>query len=787
MTRSSRRTERPRALRPLPVAAGVAVAVLIATAGTAHGHAELLSADPAANASITASPPQLVLTFTEAIDPGNSSVSLLSPDGRPVAGMGALRVNDAATVASVSVPSLQPGVYTVTYRVTSATDGHVTTGQYAFLVDPTRTQPGPIGSATSASPSAEPTTVLARWAALVLLLVLFGMALFWLASARPAMAVMRQGAQAARDLPAAEPWGAITLIASGAFLALAIFLTLAAAAIGPSGQGRPIHGGLPLDFAAPFGWTPFAIAMRVALAGVGATFLLAATRFVAVGQARRRRLPSGVDGILLTVVLVASAAALAGMSFAGHAFSGGGPIFATIDWLHLVGVASWLGTLGGLSVLAWHLRGAKTDRRAILGAALARHSRVAMIAAPLVVLTGLANSPIVIGQARNIVASQYGDLVLAKATLFSAAVAIGAVNYLLVRRRSTARATTLVTAEALIGLAAVAVAATMLSVQPAASRVPILSASANQTEHLYGTAGTSTVHAAISIPAPGDQLYQVAVADAATGAPRTDVHAVAMEFRPPASTGLETTRVAMSRTPDTAIWSAQGAYTPQVGTWTIGVLVQRADRLESASFPLSVQDPIPAQVVPPPDTGVGVPAVLGVLWVLPDGLGGWLLLCVPLLALAALALVERARPATAAGSLPWMAPARLGFVVVAVVMALGIGSRSVVEAANRGASPRSNPIAASAESVARGRLIFLANCATCHGDDGSGQGPQAAGMLPAPGAIGAVVPRMSDAQLQYLVTNGLAGTKMPSFATTLSENERWDLVNYLHSRWRPGE
>src|SRR5205814_1470836 len=140
---------------------------------------------------------------------------------------------------------------------------------------------------------------------------------------------------------------------------------------------------------------------------------------------------------------------------------------------------------------------------------------------------------------------------------------------------------------------------------------------------------------------------------------------------------------------------------------------------------------------PPPDTGVGVPAVLGVLWVLPDGLGGWLLLCVPLLALAALALVERARPATAAGSLPWMAPARLGFVVVAVVMALGIGSRSVVEAANRGASPRSNPIAASAESVARGRLIFLANCATCHADDGSGQGPQAAGMPPAPGASGA--------------------------------------------------
>jgi mono/diheme cytochrome c family protein len=121
-----------------------------------------------------------------------------------------------------------------------------------------------------------------------------------------------------------------------------------------------------------------------------------------------------------------------------------------------------------------------------------------------------------------------------------------------------------------------------------------------------------------------------------------------------------------------------------------------------------------------------------------------------------------------------------------VVIGLGIGSRSVVEVANRGVALTPNPTAATAESTARGKLIYLANCASCHGTKGAGDGPQGSGMLPAPGAIGPSVAAMTDRQLQYLVTNGLAGTKMPSFATTLSENERWDLVNYLHSRWPPG-
>jgi putative copper export protein len=155
--------------------------------------------------------------------------------------------------------------------------------------------------------------------------------------------------------------------------------------------------------------------MRVSLAGTAFAVVVAAGRWLASGNARRVRSgPRGLDAALLLGALPAGVAALGGMSFAGHAFAGGGPIFAVFDWLHLLGVAAWLGTLGGLALLAWHVRRMGAERRVVLGAALARHSRVALVAAPLVVLTGLANSPVVIGSARNIVSSQYGDLILAR-------------------------------------------------------------------------------------------------------------------------------------------------------------------------------------------------------------------------------------------------------------------------------------------------------------------------------------------------------------------------------------
>ena len=753
----------------------------MASPGLALGHAELVSSNPIANASLLDSPPALVMVFSEAVDPATASVELVDDLQRPVAGVGAVQLDGAGRVLTVRLPALDPAVYTVSYQVTSAVDGHVSTGTWAFLVDPTGTRPAPAIPTQSSSPSGDPLTVGARWLALAGGLVLLGLPIFWILSARPALTRANEAT--------AAPWGATAITAAVAFAGLAAYLTLAARPFIDAGAGHVGHGGggaLPLDFAAPFGATSFATAMRLAEVGTGAAFLLATARYFALDEARRRGTVPTRDRDPATLALVAAAAALglAGSSLAGHADARGGIPFAGVDWLHLVAVAAWVGTLPGLLLVAARANRLQA-RGALLAETLRRHSRVALAATPVVALTGIANSPLVLGDARGLVASAYGNVLLAKVVLFSIAVAIGSANFFLIRGGAPRRTVRLIAVELAVGALAVLAASNLVTAQPAASLVPTVTRSAIGALQLYGEAGASTVHAAVILPTPGEQRYQVSVADAATGAYRTDVERVILDFTPPIESGLPAQRVDLQAGADPWLWSTTGAYTPIAGDWRLAVTVRRnGEPDESATFDLPVTQPLPPTRVPPPDTGIGVPLPMAWLWVaLPAGPAGWLVPIGLLVLLVGASAVE-GRRREAAGRL---GPAvRVGLVVLAVVSGLGVGSRAAAEAANQppaSAAQAANPVPASAQSVARGHDLYLANCAACHGTSGAGDGLTSAGWLPGPGDLSLSVPSRTDGELAYLIASGTVATRMPAFSTTLSENDRWDLVNYLRASW----
>lgn len=84
--------------------------------------------------------------------------------------------------------------------------------------------------------------------------------------------------------------------------------------------------------------------------------------------------------------------------------------------------------------------------------------------------------------------------------------------------------------------------------------------------------------------------------------------------------------------------------------------------------------------------------------------------------------------------------------------------------------------------LARGAALFAQNCASCHGMNGDGRGPDAAKLATPPIAFTdlARARQRSPFALYQVIEQGIDGTAMPSFATLPAE-ERWALAFYAGS------
>ena len=94
---------------------------------------------------------------------------------------------------------------------------------------------------------------------------------------------------------------------------------------------------------------------------------------------------------------------------------------------------------------------------------------------------------------------------------------------------------------------------------------------------------------------------------------------------------------------------------------------------------------------------------------------------------------------------------------------------------------RSNPIKSDAVVVARGRDLFLARCASCHGVDGRGATVIGANEYPnTPDLHGTQTQALSDGDIHYIIENGIQMTGMPAMRTA-SPDEPWELVAFIRS------
>ena len=94
-----------------------------------------------------------------------------------------------------------------------------------------------------------------------------------------------------------------------------------------------------------------------------------------------------------------------------------------------------------------------------------------------------------------------------------------------------------------------------------------------------------------------------------------------------------------------------------------------------------------------------------------------------------------------------------------------------------------NPVSATAESIARGEYFYQINCLVCHGPEGRGDGPVGQKFTdPTPVDLNEDYTQdQADGQIFFTLTRGRVA--MPFYRDALSQQERWDVINYIKNEF----
>lgn len=96
------------------------------------------------------------------------------------------------------------------------------------------------------------------------------------------------------------------------------------------------------------------------------------------------------------------------------------------------------------------------------------------------------------------------------------------------------------------------------------------------------------------------------------------------------------------------------------------------------------------------------------------------------------------------------------------------------------AAKKKNPIEVNEASLVKGKAVYVKECASCHGDKGKGDGPAVKDLEKKPGDMTSTkTQEQSDGALFWKITEG--NKPMASYDKTLSEEDRWHVINYLRT------
>jgi copper transport protein len=541
--------------RALTLVIGLCAIWLVASAPSAGAHASLRSSDPADGAIVDVAPSAVVLTFTEPPDPKLTVVHVLDSTGKQVETGSPQPVPGRRLQIREALGELPDGVYTVTWRTVSETDGHVTAGGFSFGVGVSPAgAPMPPGGGAGETPSPSPLSVAGKWSLYV------GLSLILAAGSTGIIAF-------GGVLPRRRP----ILIAASALAAGGVLAMILAER---SAVGVPLGDLLSSTAGHRLVWLAAAVA-AASLAGI-------------VSAVRSDRLPT---------ILASSAAALAMLvrAIGGHA-SGRGLVWwnVGIQWIHVLGVGLWIGGL------VWLLLVINADAARERGAQVRRFSLIAGIGLAAVAASGVLRAVDELGgwgKVLDVLGSSYGIALAIKVGVAAVLIALGTVNhYINVPRYASAGRTALrrtVGGELILAAGIFGLTGVLTGLPPAGG---IHTAMDQMPEPLvvmgHDFATTTRVRLELTPGTVGPNRFVARVTDYDTGEPVT-ADRVTLDFALQGNPDVGS-RLQLERQPD-GRWAAQSTAIAIVGDWDVTVLVQEASG--SIQVPLRIRPRVPPPVI----------------------------------------------------------------------------------------------------------------------------------------------------------------------------------------------
>ncbi|HUK95590.1 MAG TPA: copper resistance protein CopC [Gaiellaceae bacterium] len=398
---------RRRALLGLAAATAAALAV----PASAWAHAALLHTVPTASGTVNRPPPNVQLTYSEPIEPRFAIVSVTNAQGRQVTS-GAPRTAPGQPQTLVTPLRRVPeGWYLVFWRVISA-DGHPVRGAFTFAVGPNPGPPPQFKVPSLSETATTPQLLVARWVVFLSAMTAVGLFVLRALIARP---VARRVRGVSLNL---LTW-AFGVALAVALVATPLYVLIATAQFSLRSV-FDLGAILPVVRASSFGRDFLDLELVLALFGVAAAAALAVDR-----PERPERSVSEV--LSLSSALAAAAAALVMPGLAGHAGQKSPRgLSLPLDALHLAAGSIWLGGLIGLIVF-WFAVGA-ARRVAALGVVVPRFSNVALVSVLALIGSGIGQSLLEVPTLASLWQTSYGQALLWKIGLLTAALVLASVN-----------------------------------------------------------------------------------------------------------------------------------------------------------------------------------------------------------------------------------------------------------------------------------------------------------------------------------------------------------------------